>query len=308
MGRTWEIIGAPYDLSANEAGASKAPGFIRRKFTSLWADRFAKHWDISLRDGGDVIPTFPTDQETNSESALAAFCTTLCERVLKSYEMGNTPLVIGGDHSISVGSVSGAALHVKRRRPESTMGLLWVDAHTDLSPGDGNLHGRVAAILIGIGPASLTNLCGLSPKVLPQDLIEIGIQELWPLERDVIQDGRISIHPMHEVDRRGARHVTAEAISTLEQNTDAFFVSIDIDASQAESFGACAAPKVGGMSARELCAVAELAVASDMFCGMDIVEFCPGKDATGNTGQLVINLLNTVVGFTMLYDGGVPKG
>ena len=141
----------------------------------------------------------------------------------------------------------------------------------------------------------------------PEHLIEIGIQDLMPSEYDALREHRIRAHPMHELDRKGVRQICADAIATLERETDGFFVSVDIDVCQAEGFGACAAPMVGGMTAREVCSVVELARCSDKFCGMDIVEFCPGKDTTGNTGRLIGNVLHTLVGYTDYFAGDDPN-
>lgn len=307
MDRTWEIIGAPYDLSANEVGASAAPAFVRENCCPpRRINMLREKWGISLLDGGDVEATEQTT-ESNSVENLSLFCDALHQRIRTSYSSGNTPVVIGGDHSISIGSISGAAAHVRASKPDGVLGVIWVDAHADLNTREGdNLHGRAASVLLGLGPHQVTDVGGFAPKVRPEHLIQIGIREMMPSEYKVICERGVQVHPMQEIDRRGLRPVCSDAIESLEEETDAIFISVDIDVCQGELFGACAAPKIGGLSARELFAIAELARASDKFCGIDIVEFCPAKDIAGHTGELLSHFLDTLVGCTEFFTGGAP--
>jgi len=303
MKKTWDIIGAPYDLSANERGASAAPEVIRSKYLSRWLPRFKTHWEISANDAGDIPVANSGSTGVSKVDSLAVFSEALFSRVMVAYEQGHLPLVIGGDHSISVGSVSAASAHLRRKHGDGTrLGLLWVDAHADLNTAEsGNLHGRAAAILCGSGPSRLTQIGGYSPKLSPENLIELGIQELMPTERDFIKENGVMVQSIRAVDKIGVRMACAEALRTLQEKTDGIFLSVDIDVCQAECFGACAAPMVGGLTARELCLMVEMVTTIEKCIGMDIVEYCPSKDGTGNTLKLIENVLNTALGYTTQF-------
>ncbi len=302
MAPSYEFIGAPFDFSANERGSARAPEFVRRAYVSRWQRRFETSLGITLEDGGDVAPNPDGAEESTVLDALSNFAEDLSQRVLRSLARGSTPIVIGGDHSVSVGSVTGASIHLREQRgPEAALGLLWIDAHADLNTGDdGNLHGRAAAILLGHGPSRLTGIGGFAPKIQAGHLIEVGVQELMPTEMDLIGRLEIDVRSIGRVEREGLHETVTSAVSRLEAEADALYLSVDIDAAAGESFGACAAPMIGGLTAREMCAAVELASGSPKFVGMDLVEFCPGRDDTGNTGRLVTNLLHAAVGYTRM--------
>jgi arginase len=301
MNREWEIIGAPYDHAANEIGASAAPEAIRSYYLNWWLPKLKTNWGVTAYDGGDVLTNNSTD--ITKEAHLVDYGNKLYSRVLQTYDRGRVPLVIGGDHSISVGSVSAAASYVKTKHGENgRLGLLWIDAHADLNTADtGNLHGRVAAILCGVGPDQLTQIGGWSPKVDPKHLITIGVQDLMPTEREFVKTYGSVLHSIRAVDQLGISELCDRAMKSLTDHTDGIFLSLDIDVCQSESFGACAAPMIGGLTAREVCQIVEFVTGHDKFIGMDLVEYSPNKDGTGNTKQLIHNILNRALGYTVQF-------
>lgn len=296
MSRDWEIIGAPYDLAARSAGAADAPGYVRDHYFRKWIPNLGRFWGISVSDGGDVSPPRQTGDPVAN---LAAYSQLLFSRVLSSLESGHTPLVLGGDHSVTLGSVSAAKAYLRKTEGSaSNLGLLWIDAHADLNtdPG-GSLHGRVASFLVGEGPPKLTAIRPPAPQVQPRHLAALGIRDLMPYERDLCEKHAIQLTSMRQMDKGGVRETCSAAIASLQGNTEGFYLSFDIDAAAGEQFGACATPEIGGFSARECLTIIELAVQSPRFIGMDIVEYCPGMDTDGNTLSLVTQLLHSALGY-----------
>src|SRR5262249_13967816 len=142
-----------------------------------------------------------------------------------------TTLVLGGDHSIAVGTVSGMAEAFRRQK--KNLGLLWFDAHTDMntpqtSPS-GNVHGMPMASILGYGPPQLVNIFGFSPKVRPGRVVMIGIREVDPEERELVKRSGIRAFTMKEIDKRGIGAVLEEALGILTLGTDGFSVTLDAD-------------------------------------------------------------------------------
>ena len=152
-------------------------------------------------------------------------------------------------------------------------------------------------MLLGHGPEELVNLGGRGPAVQPRHLVEVGVCELMPTEHALIREYDIRVALSGELERRGVVPVLEEAIARLGDETDAFYLSVDIDAAAGEVFDACAAPMVGGMTAREMQVAVDLAVSAPGFLGMDLTEYCPGKDTSGKTFQLVTQVLHSAFGY-----------
>lgn len=300
MQHNWQIIGAPYDLAASAQGASDAPDHLRKHYFRKWIPNFERFWDISVDDGGDIKPEKVTEDAITS---LAAYATQIYTQVLNSLESHHTPLILGGDHSISVGTVSAAKTYLQNKHGDkANLGLLWIDAHADMNTNPrGSLHGRVAAFLMGEGPSELTTIGAASPQINPCHFMGLAIRDLMPTERDFLAQNEITLQSMRKIDKMGIQKACENAICFLESNTDGFYLSFDIDAASGEIFEGCATPEVGGLTCRECCNILELAVQSPHFIGMDIVEYCPDKDRNGNTLSLITQMLHTALGYTTQF-------
>ena len=294
--KKWEVIGAPFDLSANERGASLAPDKIRDSYLSTWIERFkVNNWGIDIVDGGNV--------DTSKDESATKYFKRLYDRVSSSLSNKNIPVIIGGDHSISLATVSAASSYLKDEKPGKTpLGVLWLDAHADLNTAkNDNLHGKPAAILLGEGVEILKNTEDYLEKIEPENFYLIGVQDLMPTEYELIRKLSLKVNSIRDIDNKGLKYVVEDAISGLEKTTDGFFVSLDIDVCAGELYGACATPMVGGLTSREICQVVEIASKSDKFLGIDIVEYCPEKDKTGNTMNLITNILHRLFEYTTKF-------
>jgi arginase len=302
MRRRFEIIGAPFDHGACEAGSSAAPQVLREKMLSKHLRWLTSKWGVDVIDGGDVpAPSAPGPQLTAEVRTrlLSDYAPALFQRVLGLYGEGKTPLVIGGDHSVAVPTVSAAAAHLRSAKgPTARLGLLWVDAHADLNTKlDGNPHGRAAAMLLGHGPDDLVELGGFAPKVRYEDLILIGIRDVMPVEDELVRGHSIALHGMYAVDTAGFLALYRAALVKLEKETDGFVLSFDVDACDGAVFAGSSSPLVGGLTAREGRLAFDLAVQSSKLMGMDIVEFNPSRDVNGNTLNLMRLLVNAALGW-----------
>src|SRR5258708_275734 len=200
------IVGVPMDLGADRRGVDMGPSALR------YADLNEKLQGLGyeVRDLGDLSVIIPETHHSGDPRAkylkeIADACSHLANLVLKIHEDGGTPLVLGGDHSIAVGTVSGMSESFRRHKKQ--LGLMWFDAHADFNTPDispsGNVHGMPMASIMGYGPMELTQIFGFSPKIQPEHAVMIGIREVDPEERLLVKKSGVRVFTMKEIDRRG---------------------------------------------------------------------------------------------------------
>src|ERR1700722_8467421 len=226
------IIGAPLDLGAGRRGVDMGPSAVRV------ANLNGRLMELGYQaeDLGNV-PVIQRESQAEVHSRakylpqIAETCTLVAEMVAEALGAGKFPLVLGGDHSIAVGAVSGASRHFHQRGEK--LGLIWIDAHTDMNTPDsspsGNVHGMPLACCIGEGPRELTNIFGYSPKVHPANVALVGIRSVDVSERDIVRNTGVHAFTMRDIDERGMRSVFEEAIRIAGEGTAGFNVSRDMD-------------------------------------------------------------------------------
>ncbi len=227
------IIGAPLDLGAGRRGVDMGPSAVR---VANLNGRLAE-LGYQVEDLGNV-PVIQRESQAEVHTRakylpqIAETCTLVAEMVDEALGSGKFPLVLGGDHSIAVGTVAGASRHFHRRGEK--LGLIWIDAHTDMntpeSSPSGNVHGMPLACCIGQGPLELTNIFGYSPKVEAANVALVGIRSVDGQERDIVQRSGVHAFTMRDIDERGMRSVFEEAIRVACDGTAGFHVSLDMDA------------------------------------------------------------------------------
>jgi arginase len=221
----------------------------------------------------------------------------LARQVAAVVDEGSFPLVLGGDHSLAIGSVGGLA---RGRR----IGMIWVDAHADFNTADttpsGNIHGMTVAALTGRGHPALTGLHGFTPVLRDADVALVGIRDVDPLERLALRDSGIHIFTMHDVDRRGLATVMEEAIGRVTAETDGFHVSFDMDALDPSEAPGGGTPVLGGVFYREAHLAMELVSESAMLIGLDLVEVNPILDERNATAELAVQFALSALGKRIL--------
>jgi|SRR5882724_11295592 len=299
MSRRVAIIGVPLDLGANRRGVDMGPSALR--VTNLAARLRELGHDVE--DRGDVevpIPEACVVGEPNRRyaKAIQRVCEALCDKSLVALKDGRIPIVLGGDHSLAMGSIAATA-RVHRERAER-IGLLWFDAHGDMntpeSTDTGNVHGMPLAHVMGHGDAGLTSIGGMKQKVDPAHCALVGIRDLDEREKGLIQKSGVRVFTMKEIDRRGAAAVTEEAVGLASRGTAGIHVSFDIDACDPSVAPGVGTPKKGGLSYREAHLCMELIHDSGKLLAMDMVEVNPIFDDRNHTAEFGAELILSALG------------
>lgn len=233
---------------------------------------------------------------------IADLCERIATQVEADCEAGHFPLVLGGDHAQAIGTISGLA-RFHRRRGER-VGVIWVDAHTDMNTPDsspsGNIHGMPLAALLGHGAESLTSIAGSEPALRPQDVVVIGARDVDPTEAALVRETGIRVYTMSELDRRGTSVCVEEALEQVGRETAGIHLSFDLDGVDPGDAPGVGTPVPGGLSLRESHLVCERVAASGRLLGMELVELNPTLDEANRTGRLSVWLIESALGRTIL--------
>lgn len=295
------IVGFSCDSGGIVAGSKLGPKALRNTGVSRLANSLG--WDVL--DYGDVelattTPTFSAlELSCNRPKEVYAACAGLNHKVKQVIADGRMPLILGGDHSLSIGAVSAVADSYNR------IGLLWVDAHPDLntpktSPSK-NFFGMSVAVLLGLVPGALASLQNKSPAVSFNNLSFIGLRDVDEGERELIhQNCRGSSFSMDDIDEQGIRSVVDQALETVTKDTDGFVLSFDLDACDPNFAPGTGTPKRGGLTYRETHYILERAAASKKMLAAEIVELNPTLDPSGQTTEVAISLVSSILGKTIL--------
>ena len=251
-------------------------------------------------DQPESLPEGPSNAKYLPQ--IAAACTRLADMVEQAMDRGQVPLVLGGDHSVAVGTVAGVAKHFQKTG--GRIGLIWIDAHADMNTPEtspsGNVHGMPLACCIGIGPPELTHIYGFAPKVQPGNVALLGIRSVDDRERRLVQESGVRVFTMREIDERGLRVVMEDAIAVASAGTVGFHVSFDIDSVDPQEAPGVGTPVKGGITYRE----AHLAMETLCDCGgmtsMEIVEVNPVIDEANRTALLAVELVTSAMGKRIL--------
>jgi len=298
------IIGAPLDLGAGRRGVDMGPSAVRvagvgRRLGALGYD-VTDLGNIPVAQAEAVSDIGPSDARYLPQ--IAASCQRLGEMVSKALHDGMTPLVLGGDHSIAVGTVSGISRHL--REAGQKMGLLWLDAHADMntpqSSPSGNIHGMPLACCVGAGPEALTGLFGYAPKVDPSNVALVGIRDVDQPERGVVRNTGVRAFTMRDIDERGLRAVMDDAIAIASKGTAGFHLSLDLDFVDPEFAPGVGTPVRGGVTYREAHLAMEMVCDSGRMLSMEVVEVNPVIDEVNRTADLAVELILSAMGKKIL--------
>lgn len=294
------IIGVPIDLGAGRRGVDMGPSAIR--YAGLKERLEALGHQVSDL-GNIVVPlaeqfdTPSTEERLRYLSPIMEVNLALARQVASIVGGGGFPLILGGDHSLSIGSINGLA-HGRR------VGVIWVDAHGDFNTPEttpsGNIHGMSMAALTGRGHPALTALLGPGPVLCDGDVALVGIRDLDSRERELLRGAGVHVFTMHDVDRRGLALVMEEAIKCVSAATDGFHVSFDLDALDPSEAPGVGTPVLGGIFYREAHLAMELVAESGHLIGLDLVEVNPILDAHNVTAELAVEFALSALGKRIL--------
>jgi arginase len=293
------VIGVPSDLGANIRGANVGPSAVRiaglhEKINVL---------GFKIEDAGDI--TVPI-RETLPESAvrekylttITDVCDVLRMEVETSLDRDLMPIVIGGDHSIAMGTISGTASHYRKKK--QNIGLIWVDAHADMntpaSSPTGNIHGMPLSASLGKGIPQLVELGGFAGKLRPENVALVGIRTLDHEEKRICRESGIRYFTMREIDERGMAAVMKEAIAVATKDTAGIHVSFDIDSVDPLYAPGVSTPVTGGLSYREAHLALEMIADTGKLTSMEFVELNPMRDVAHKTAELLVELVQSALG------------
>ena len=217
------IIGVPLDLGQSRRGVDMGPSAVRVAGLEAASKRSATWSKTAATCRRD-----PRTEERGRAHAkylkeITETCSKDAELVMKTLEAGKVPLVLGGDHSVAAGTVAGVAEFYRRQNQK--IGLIWIDAHTDINTPEtspsGNVHGMPLAAIMGLGPAELANIFGFSPKVHPENCVLVGIRDVDAHEKENIRNAGVEVFTMRDIDERGMRAVMEEALRMAGRDTAA---------------------------------------------------------------------------------------
>lgn len=295
------LIGAPTDVGANRVGARMGPQALR---VAGLAQAVAAY-GCSARDAGDLRgPDNPQTAVCNGYRHLAevtAWCQAAYQAVGSVLAEGRLPLLLGGDHSLAIGSISAVAQHCRQQRKRLL--VLWFDAHADFNTSaitpSGNLHGMPLACLCGIGPAELTSLSGQTPALAAQEARLIGVRSVDAGEKRLLVDAHMSVADMRYIDEVGMRSALDGALQNLDQHTH-LHVSLDVDFLDPHIAPGVATPVRGGPTYREAQLCMEMIADTGCLASLDIVELNPALDHANATAELAVDLCESLFGKSTL--------
>ncbi len=290
------IIGVPQDLGQSLRGVDMGPGALR--YAGL--RRRIRRLGYDVEDAGNIdVPVRDVVREEGGMACLPAIVRVAAEslrRGREAIEAGSLPLFLGGDHSISVGTVSGVACG-------GPIGLLWIDAHADVNTPEtspsGNIHGMPLASLIGTGAPELVDLGRPGPTVRPQDVMLIGVRDLDPGERRFLKQSEAGVYTMREIDERGMAVVAREALSRL-SHLERLHVSLDMDCLDPLIAPGVGTPVPGGLSYREAHLLMEIIADDGRVAAADVVEINPMLDEKNRTAEIAVELVASLLGNRIL--------
>jgi arginase len=293
------IIGMPMDLGQTRRGVDMGPSAIR--YAGI-VERLKPLFD-EVHDLGDIPigrPEVVVDKESNLRNLdlVAEKSALLADKVDNAVQSGAFPLVLGGDHSIAIGTLAGVSKHYKN------LGVIWYDAHGDLNTAEtspsGNIHGMPLAVSIGLGHQLLTDIGGYGPKVKPENVVIIGARALDDGEKDLIKEIGIKVYTMHEIDRMGMAKVMEETIAYLKDKTDGVHLSLDLDGLDPNDAPGVGTPVIGGISYRESHLAMEMLEESKIITSAEFVEVNPILDEKNKTAKVAVELMGSLFGEKLL--------
>ena len=303
------LIGAPTDVGAGRIGARMGPSALRvAGIVQAVAD-----FGIDVRDCGDLHgpdnPEQPAVGGFRHLAEVARWNQLLHEATLAELRAGRLPLMLGGDHSLAMGSISAVARHC--RDTGRRLRVLWLDAHADLNTAtltpSGNLHGMPVACLCGHGPTELTGIGGHSPALSPRDIRQIGIRSVDAGEKRFVHELGIEVFDMRFIDENGMRHTMAQALLGLDERTH-LHVSLDVDFLDPDIAPGVGTTVRGGPTYREAQLCMEMIADTGRLGSLDVVELNPALDVRNQTAELAVDLIQSLFGKSTLMRRPEPQG
>ena len=298
------IIGAPLDLGAGHRGVDMGPSAFR----VAEIHNAVRALGIAVEDFGDIEAHVAETRDPGNPrlkylKEIRATCITLRNVVTRTMDEGVLPVILGGDHSIAMGTIAGVARHFRRRKEKP--GLVWFDAHadanTDQTSPTGNIHGMPMAVCLGLGAKDLLSIYDAKgPMIDGERAAIIGLRSVDLKERANVSSVGIGAFTMRHIDERGMRSVMEGAIQRAMNGTAGIHVSIDLDAVDPEEAPGVGTPSPGGIGYREMHLAMEMLADTGRVASIELVEVNPVLDRANQTAKLGVELLCSLLGKKIL--------
>lgn len=293
---TVRVIGVPLDLGASRRGVDMGPSAIR----AAYLHTRIRQLGYAVEDAGNVYSPEMEQQTTAADPKLKFLeeilgtCTALADQVERSVADGATPLVLGGDHSIAIGTQAGLARHSKSR------GMVWFDAHadfnTDKTSPSGNIHGMPASAALGIGHPRLADFDQKGPKLRAKNAVFVGLRSVDPQEAELLAESGVTYYTMRDIDEMRMRKVMEEAIETASKGVDEVHLSFDLDAVDPQWAPGTGTTVDGGLTYREAHLAMEMLADAEILTSLEFVEVNPLLDTANVTGRFAVGLIASALG------------
>lgn len=304
MKKPISIIGVPMDLGQGRRGVDMGPSAIR--YANL--QERIQELGYLVQDQGNInVPTAEAHQSSNTTHndtklrflpEVTRVSEELAAKVKEVLEIDHFPIILGGDHSIAIGSIAGVTQSVKK------LGVIWFDAHGDFNTAEttpsGNIHGMPLACSLGVGHEKLTNVAGFSPKVKPENVVIVGVRSIDLDERRLLKEHNVKVYDMHQIDKLGIARVMEEAINIASNGTDGIHLSLDLDSIDPDMCPGVGTPVLGGVTYREGHLAMEMLYQSGKVISCDLVEVNPILDESNKTARTAVDLVCSLLGESVM--------
>ncbi|MBL7998442.1 MAG: arginase [Candidatus Kapabacteria bacterium] len=297
------MIGFPMDLGADRRGVDMGPSALRiadieGKLRELGYEvQDIGNVDVKTKEVQTVV-----DPRLKYLPEISISCESLGRAVKDTLDNGSFPLILGGDHSMSIGSIAGIASHCKEKGKR--LGVVWIDAHADMNIPDttpsGNIHGMPLSVSMGLGVEQLTMIMGFAPKVAPENVAVVGIRSVDPGEKQLIRDLGVHAYPMPEIDRRGMYAVMNDIIEYMSRSVDHVHVSFDLDSVDPTLAEGVGTPVPGGLTFREIHLAMEMIAEAGIMNSLEVAEVNPILDNKNNSARFAADVVASTMGKRIL--------
>jgi arginase len=297
------LIGVPLDLGAGRRGVDMGPSAFR----VAGVDEKVRGLGYDVKDAGDLDVQIqetrsPGDPRLKYLKEIKETCEALRDSVSGVLQEGRMPVVLGGDHSLAMGTIAGLARFHRERKQR--IGLIWFDAHADSNTPEtspsGNIHGMPLAVALGLGAPELLSLGGDGPMVDGARAAAVGLRDIDTPERANVKATGLGAFTMRDIDERGMRAVMEEAIKRATSGTAGIHVSFDLDAMDPDYAPGVGTPCPGGLSFREAHLAMEMLADTGKVISAELVEANPILDNHNSTARLGVELLCSLLGKKIL--------
>jgi arginase len=302
------IVGFPMDLGADRRGVDMGPSALRYAHLQQKLEGIG----YTVKDFGDIHVEGAEMQNVGDPRLkylpeIVRSSKILAKKVESMLNANYFPLILGGDHATAIGSITGISHYCKRR--SISLAVIWIDAHADMNTPkttpSGNIHGMPLAVSLGIGDKRLTGIGGFSPKVLPENVALIGIRDVDPMESKTVKEHRdrgMQVYTMTEVDKQGVTRIIARVLNDFKNDVDHIHISFDLDGVDPDYAGGVGTPVEGGLTYREASVIMEMVADCGCMNSLEMLEVNPILDTKNETSELAVDLIESALGKSILYD------